>query len=450
MTKRPRFYTAALAVAGILAVLAPEASTTAWSTTSAGYPALPGDQGAYDPVLEWNQIFNDTVLATTPAPNSLVTSRSAALLAAAAFDAVNGVDRRYRPLHVTARAPARASARAAAIQASYAMLIRLYSAHGASLTARRNASMALLSTSGRPESADAIDRGAWWGQRVADTIWTARQNDGFTPPMAPFMGSETLGFWRPTPPGNAAGSGPQFASMTPWVLTRPSQFRPPPPPALSSAAYATDYNETRMWGGAVGSLRSPDDSAVAIFWSGNGTLYWTRIATQLAAARQRSVLENAHLFAMLHVALADASIATWDAKYRYVFWRPVTAIRSEADDANENTSPEPDWIPFLTTSAHPEYPSGHSNLAGAATIILAAFFGDSVAFEARAETMPGAVRPFVGFADAVEEMADARVYGGMHFRSACDRGSALGSAVAAHVLTHAMRAAGGDPINQLN
>ena len=114
-------------------------------------------------------------------------------------------------------------------------------------------------------------------------------------------------------------------------------------------------------GGATGSLRQPDDSDVARFWSGNGTLYWNRIATQLAAARHRTLVENAHLFAVLHIAMADASIATWDAKYRYVFWRPVTAIPSLDDDGNASTDPDPSWTPFLTTSAHPEYPSGHSN-----------------------------------------------------------------------------------------
>ena len=204
---------------------------------------------------------------------------------------------------------------------------------------RRNTSIAVLG------SAQAVQRGMLWGQAVADSIWVARQSDGFTPAMAPFMGSATLGFWRPTPPGNLSGSGPQFATMTPWVLTRPSQFRPAPPPALASADYAADYNETRMWGGATGSLRQPDDADVARFWSGNGTLYWNRIATQLAAARHRTLVENAHLFAVLHIAMADSSIATWDAKYRYVFWRPVTAISSLDDDGNASTDPDPSWTP---------------------------------------------------------------------------------------------------------
>lgn len=397
-----------------------------------------------DQVVEWNQVFNDTVLATTPAPNSLVTSRSAGLLAAAVFDAVNGIARRYEPVLVTTRAPARASARAAAIQAAYSMLVRLYPAQAGVLTARRDASIAALGGAGSWESQASIERGLFWGQAVADAVWTVGQNDGFAPPMAPFTGSATLGFWRPTPPANSPGSGPQFASMTPRVLTRPSQFRPPPPPALTSAEYAADYNETRQWGGLTGSMRQQDDSDIAVFWSGNGTLFWTRIAVELAAGHNRSLVENARLFALMHIALADASIATWDAKYRYVYWRPVTAIRSLDDDGNPGTEPDPSWTPFLTTSAHPEYPSGHSNLAGAATAVLAAIFGEDASFDATSEVMPGTVRSFVGFEGAVDEMIKARIYGGMHFRTACVRGAGLGTTVAEYVLRHAMRQKRGD------
>jgi membrane-associated phospholipid phosphatase len=385
-------------------------------------------------VLEWNQIFNETVLASVPAPNSLVTSRSAALVAAAVFDAVNGVSRRYKPIQVATRAPSRTSKRAAAIQAAYAMLIRLYPSAAGPLTTRRDTSIAVLE-----ESPQAVQRGMLWGQWVADSIWAARQSDGFTPAMAPFVGSATLGFWRPTPPANLSGSGPQFATMTPWVLTRSSLFRPSPPPALASLEYAADYNETRLWGAATGSLRQPSDSDVAVFWSGNGTLFWTRIATELAAARHGSLVENAHLFAVLHIAMADASIATWDAKYRYLFWRPVTAIRSLDDDGNPATHPDPSWTPFLTTSAHPEYPSGHSNLAGAAAAVLGAMFGDDASFEATSEMMPGTARSFINFSDATAEMVNARVYGGMHFRTACVRGTALGSTVAEYVMRHAVR-----------
>ena len=433
MEIRPTLVGGALAFALVVSLAAPR--TTAVSSTSGAEVEV--QVVSNDPVVEWHQIFNAATLATVPAPNSLTTSRSAALVSVSVFDAINGVDRWYAPYLVTRRAPARASANAAAIQAAYAILLKLYPAQATTLTERRNASIARLI---EVERADALQRGVSWGQHVADSIWSARQSDGLTPTMAPFMGSETIGFWRPTPPANSSGSGPQFATMTPWVLARPSQFRPVPPPALNSPEYAADFNETKLWGAATDSARRPEDSALAVFWSGNGTLYWTRVASDLAQVRQLTSHESAHLFAVLHVALADASIATWDAKYRYVFWRPVTAIQSSDDDGNNDTAPDPTWSPFLTTSAHPEYPSGHANLAGAAATVLSAIFGDDVSFDASSETMRGSVRSFVGFDLAIEEMADARVFGGMHFRTACVQGSALGSTVASYVLSHAMRA----------
>jgi hypothetical protein len=434
MRTRPTAFVGALSFAAIAVVLA--------APRPGAMSSMPGPSPVLqvvpsNPVVEWHQIFNAATLNTTPVPNSLTTSRSAALLSVSVFGAINGVERRYEPYLVNARAPARTSADAAAVQAAYAMLVRIYPAQAAFLNGRRDASIAGLLAVERSEH---VERGIWWGQYVADVVWSAREGDGFTPAMAPFIGSPTTGFWRPTPPANSSGVGPQFATMTPWVLTRPSQFRPQPPPALNSQEYATDLNETKIWGVATGSVRQPEDSAVAVFWSGNGTLYWTRVAADLAQARQLSSPESAHLFAVLHVAMADASIATWDAKYRYVFWRPVTAIRLADDDGNNDTVADPTWTPFLTTSAHPEYPSGHANLAGAAATVLSAIFGPGVPFGATSETSPGSVRWFVGFDNALEELADARVFGGMHFRTACLRGSALGGTVASYVLENALRA----------
>jgi len=434
MRTRPTVFVGALSFAAIAVGLAAPrpAAVSSMSSSSAAVQVVPND-----PVVEWHQIFNTATLNTIPVPNSLTTSRSAALLSVSVFGAINGVERRYEPYLVNERAPARTSADAAAIQAAYATLVRIYPAQAGFLSGRRDASIAALLAVDRTEH---IERGVSWGQYVADAVWSARQVDGFTPAMAPFIGSPTTGFWRPTPPANSSGVGPQFATMTPWVLTRPSQFRPQPPPALNSPEYATDFNETKIWGVATGSVRQPEDSALAVFWSGNGTLYWTRVAGDLAQARQLSTSESAHLFAVLHVAMADASIATWDAKYRYVFWRPVTAIRLADEDGNDDTMDDPTWTPFLTTSAHPEYPSGHSNLAGAAAKVLSAIFGPEVPFNATSEISPGSVRWFVGFDNALKEMADARVFGGMHFRTACVRGTALGGTVASYVLENAMRA----------
>jgi hypothetical protein len=232
--------------------------------------------------------------------------------------------------------------------------------------------------------------------------------------------------------------------MTPWVLLRPSQFRLPPPWALNSPEYAADLNEVKLMGTFSGSARSADQSELALFWAGNTPLYWNRIAAQLSADRRLTLTENAHLFALLNVAMADAGIACWDGKYRFVSWRPITAIRAGLTPADA----DPNWVPWLDsfplgTPAHPEYPSGHSTVSGAAAFILGNTFGDNTAFSVTSEVHPG-TRSFSSFSAAVAEIADARVFGGIHFRTACVRGNTLGRAVADYLLRHAMRGHGDD------
>jgi membrane-associated phospholipid phosphatase len=192
-----------------------------------------------------------------------------------------------------------------------------------------------------------------------------------------------------------------------------------------------------------GSGRSSDQSELALFWNGNTALYWNRIAAQVSVQRSLSLTQNAHLFALLNVAMADAGIACWDAKYRYVFWRPITAIREGELDGNSATDPDPTWTPWLDffktgTPAHPEYPSGHSTVSGAAATILASKFGDNTPVTVTSDVRPG-TRSFSSFSAVTAEIADARVFGGIHFRISCIRGNALGKAVARYVLHHAMR-----------
>jgi hypothetical protein len=400
-----------------------------------------------DPVLEWIGIMNDTVLAG--ATNPLVTSRVVALVSSSVFDAVNGLEGRHQQIHVMDDPPRHASERAAAIQAAYAMLLKLYPAQSDSLTMHRNASIAAL-TGGSPQS---IAAGVAWGQQVADSIWDWRSTDGFNPPAPPFVGvlglvgmQSAIGVWRPTPLLNLPGAGPQFASMTPWTLKRPSQFRPLPPPALTSSTYTTDYNEVKTMGMYASTQRSSDQSDLALFWAGNTALYWNRIASQIATERNLSFSENAHLFAQLNMTMADAAIACWDAKYRFVFWRPITAIRGGDTDGNDETAVDTAWTPWLDalpsgTPAHPEYPSGHSTVSGAAAFVLDAAFGDNTPFTVRSEVPMVKTNPrsFSSFSAATAEIADARVFGGIHYRNSCVQGNAVGRAVADYVLSHAMR-----------
>jgi len=406
---------------------------------------LPVSAATPDPVLEWIGVMNTTVLTAGTAPN--VTSRVVALVSVSVFDAVNGIDPRYRPLLVKPDAAHGASQRAAAIQAAYVMLLHVYPLQSGTLATQRNASLAALALT---EKAQSIDAGVAWGQIVADAIWTSRLTDGFTPPPPPFLGvlgivgtPGAVGFWRPTPPANASGATPQIATMTPWVLTRPSQFRLPPPLALNSAQYAADLNEVKVMGTLSGSMRTPDQSELALFWALNTPLAWDRIAAQISAARGLTLAQNAHLFALLNVTLSEALIACWDSKYRYVSWRPITAIRAGLTPADADPLWEP-WLDSLTgTPAHPEYPSAHSSMSGAAAFLLAATFGENTAFSVTSEIRPG-TRSFSSFSDAIAEIVDARVFGGIHFRTSCLRANTLGSAVADYVSRHAMRARGDD------
>jgi hypothetical protein len=412
---------------------------------------VPVSAAAPDAVLEWIGIMNTTVLAG--GTNPLVSTRVVALVSASVFDAVNGIDQQFRPLHVRPDAPHNASERAAAIQAAYVILVDLYPAQSATLKTQHDASLAALAST---EKAHSIAAGVAWGQTVADAIWAWRLTDGIAPAPPPFLGVQSIvgtqaaiGAWRPTPQGlpnqlpGVSGAGPQFATMTPWVLTRPSQFRLPPPPALNSPEYAADLDELFKMGVYSGSGRTQDQSDLALFWAGNTALYWNRIAAQLSVERGLSFTENAHLFALLNVTMADAGIACWDGKYRYVFWRPISAIRDGFTPADS----DPAWIPWLDffpggTPAHPEYPSGHSTVSGSAAFILAAEFGENTAFSIDSETLPGKTRSFASFTDATTEIANARVFGGIHYRTSCVRGNMLGRTVADYVSKHALRATG--------
>jgi membrane-associated phospholipid phosphatase len=394
-----------------------------------------------DEVTDWTQIMLKAL--TTANPAATVASRDAAIVEASMFDAVNGVKGHYTPVHVTPAAPKGTSDRAAAVQAAYATLSKLFPAQQSTFDAARAASLNAIANvnggdnlQGRLQAS--VDKGVAWGQQVADAIWAWRLTDGFTSPPAPFLGGTAIGEWRPTPPAFAAGALPQFATMTPWVIASPSQFRPAGPPALDSALYAQVYNETKAMGSATNSLRTADQTQLALFWqSSTATYFWSAVGLRLAATQDMTLLEDAHLFAALNIAIADSVIAAWDAKYHFVFWRPVTAIQLGDSDPNLNTAGDPNWTPLIATPNHPEYPSAHSSFSSAGAAVLAQFFGANTPFVVDSDKMPGATRSFSSFDAALQELADARVLGGIHFRTACDDGKKLGTAVGNYVVQNA-------------
>lgn len=404
-----------------------------------------------DEVTDWNQTMLRAALVGGTSPP--VTTRVAAIVQAAVFDAVNGIARRYTPIHVALAGPAGASLDAAAVQAAYATLVQLYPAQKSTFDARLAVSLAVL---GAQENSAAIASGLAWGQTVANAIIEWRSSDGFAPAPPAFLGGSAVGQWRPTPPAFASGAVPQFVYMTPWAILAPSQFRPAGPPALTSARYARDFNEIKTMGNMLSTTRTPDQTVSAWFWaSATPSFLWNNVAVSLVTGansewdedggrhphdkRHESTLQNARLLAQLNVAIADAAIACFEAKYTYVFWRPVTAVPLAATDGNPRTTEDAAWLPLFATPAHPEYPSAHSCLSAAAGGVLTNRFGDRTRFTMESDQMPGVVRSFRSFSAASDEVKNARIVAGIHFRSATDDGEKLGASVAEYVLDHAVQ-----------
>jgi hypothetical protein len=236
--------------------------------------------GQADEVMDWNHIMLEATLVP-PATAAPVSTRSTAIVQAAVFDAVNGIDPQYTPIHIWLRGPRNASKRAAAVQAAFAILIRLYPAQLDSLQQQRSTSLTGISRGWGAERSESIQQGIEWGQTVADAIWAWRSNDGFAATPPPFIGGTAPGEWRPT--SSATGLAPQLAHMTPWVIESPSQFRPPAPPALDTAQYMADFNEIKLMGSGSSSTRTADQTQYALFWNpGNPPDFWNPVAATLA------------------------------------------------------------------------------------------------------------------------------------------------------------------------
>jgi hypothetical protein len=398
-----------------------------------------------DEVTDWNRIMLDA-LRVPPAVAASLAQRPAAIVQASVFDAVNGIARRYTPIHVTPAAPCGASQRAAAVQAAYASLVRLFPTQTVTFDLERTMSLTGIASGPAAEHSESIERGIEWGQAVADAIWAWRSTDGFANVLPPFLGGPAPGQWRPTPadspppPPFAPGLAPQLAHVTPWVIASPSQFRPGGPPSLTSDRYTADLNEVKTVGSTSSWSRTSDQTLYAQFWqSGSPAGFWDPVASSLSAERHLNLLENARLLALLNIALADAVIGCWDAKYTYVFWRPITAIQLADTDGNPATAADPNWKPLIVTPPFPEYPSAHSTVSAAATQILSAYFGEDTEFSVSSDGMPGVVRYFTSFPAALDEVKNARIFGGIHYRAACEDGQALGIAVADYILGHALR-----------
>src|SRR5437867_12337789 len=371
-----------------------------------------------DVVTEWNNAALDAIRAGhTPPP---IASRSLAILHVSIYDAVNGIDRTHEPYLVQSEVPASASREAAASAAAHDALVSLFPASASSFDALHATILATI-LDGPQKVAGIV-----WGEFVANQILAARANDGSDATVPPPGGSGP-GVWVPTPPAFLPYLLPQWGFVTPFAMSSSSQFRPPGPPPLDSQRYAADYYEVKELGAASGSTRTAEQTEIALFWDdGAGTEtppgHWNSIAQIIADAQGNTLEENARLFALLNIAMADAAICAWDAKYTFDFWRPVTAIAF--------AEPQLNWMSFIVTPPFPDYTSGHSTFSAAAATVLPLFYDtEDLPFTTGSDFLPGEYRSFSTCIEAAEEAAVSRIYGGMHFRSASEDGLHAGISI---------------------
>jgi hypothetical protein len=385
---------------------------------------------ASDPILEWNQI----ALTTTAVQGAVPQVRSMAIVQTAVHDAVNAITGRYETYSPMGAAPAGASVDAAAIAAAHYTLSRLFTSQAAPLGVLRAASLAAHGLS-------EADPGIAVGEAAGAAILALRQNDGAAQANFPYVapGAGMPGVWvaiGTTPPAT-----PGWGRVVPWVLGSGSQFLPDAPPALDSGRYALDVEEVKSLGALNNHTRTIEQTNIANFWRGSPAAIWNSVTTGINAARGLDQSSTARTLALLYLAAADASIVCWNAKYTYNFWRPEAAIKNADVDGNDATVADPSWLPLFPTPPHPEYVSGHASNSGAMAAVLSLIFGDDpgVPITATSPTNPTFPRAWGKFSEGVDEVIEARIYSGIHFRTADDAGAKLGRQVARFVVNHSLR-----------
>jgi vanadium-dependent haloperoxidase-like protein len=393
-----------------------------------------------DVVTDWN------VIATTNAPaagkNAIQQSRIYAMTHAAIHDALNAIDRRYKPYALDMHGNPAASPAAAVAAAAHDVLLNELPTRQSALDAAY-----IVSLSAIPDGAAKTD-GIAIGQLAASAIIALRSSDGSSA-IVPYTPGIGPGAWQPTPPAFLPALLPGWGSVTPFTLRSGSQFRPDPPRLfdLTSRQYTRDFNEVKSIGDVNSSSRTAEQSQIAMFWYESSPNGWNRIARNVPAQQGLDLWQNARLFGLINFAMADGFIAGFDAKYLYNFWRPVTAIRAGDTDGNDQTLVDPTWSSFLVAPNIPDYPSTHSVLGAAAAEVLARFFDtddDEIAFTTTSgNPFPGITRSFTNFSQAAQENADSRVYAGIHFRRTCTDGLKQGTKVGRFAFKHYLK-----PVNR--
>ncbi len=395
----------------------------------------------------WNQIATDTLAAFPSAaggaPNALQVNMG--MTQGAVYDAINAIEPRHRPYLLATRFNANASKEAAAATAAYSVLSNIVSTvppsipfpNRAMLQASLDAAYA-ASLAGIPDGPPKT-QGIAAGTAAANAMLAARQNDGRFGP-SPWVPNYDPGHWQPllNPDGTPIlDPTPWVANVRPFLMQSTSQFRTDGPNALTSDAYAEDFNEVKALGSLNSTVRTPEQTHIAIFWQGAPPpLAWNRVARNLIDQYTVDIGNSALLFAMLNLSAADSAINCWNDKYYWDFWRPWTAIQRANEDGNPDTDPDPSWTALLT-APYPEHPSGHLSGDGAHLEVLQMFFGtDKIRFGVISSRFPGETRYFDRFSDALQEIIDARIWAGLHFRTADVQAKILGRKVVHYMATH--------------
>ena len=370
-----------------------------------------------DVIMDWNAKA-DAIGIEKQLPN-VPNARGQAMLHVAMFEAVNAIDRRYAPYKLNLAAERTTSKEAAAASAAYDILVALYPDQKADLDATLAASL-----SGIAET-EAKSKGIELGKKAAAGIIALRANDSSdkTENYRPYT---TPGIYVPTTLPIESTS----PALTPWVMGTGSQFRPGPPPALSSETWTRDLNEIREIGSRNSSRRTAEQTNIGRFWFQTGPRTYNPIVKQIALARKMDVVDCARLFALSSIAGVDAFIAVFDAKYTYNLWRPVTAIRNADLTSNAATPREESWTPLGVTPMHPEYPCAHCIVAAAIATVLQAVAGDEVdAISLTSPTAPGVTRKWTRLQDYSDEVSNARIYAGFHYRFSTEVGKDMGKKI---------------------
>ena len=381
-----------------------------------------------DVVTDWNHTAIDVMKAAGIAGNPW--TRNMAMMNVAMSDAVNTVQGRYTRFAYNGPAAASASAEAAAASAARDMLIRAVPAQKESIEKAYEASLRSIPAGAAKTSGIAV------GEQASAAVFADRANDQTNVPDT-YRPLTTPGVWIPT----VLPLFPHYAQAKPWALERADVFRPSPPPALSSALYARDYNETKEMGSVKSLKRTQEQTDAVKFWTQtNLTPAWYFAAEQLGAARKLDLADNARVFAILSMAFGNAFIIDWDAKFQYNFWRPMTAIRNGDQDGNDATERDASWTPLNATPMHPEYPSQAGINNGVATGVLHAIFGKGQATIVATDLAdPKNKRSFTSVQHMSDEQKAVRIWGGIHFRNSLETGEAMGRKIADYLLANTIK-----------